>query len=228
MIVCQSAPPASAPEPRLTARSMLSLGTDVFLAFWMASYSVGLPAGSPPPVRAATSMFLISLANALPRRASMTAFLCLVVAHLEWPLMRYPSLVCHDRHEELVHPSVARDLRVERRGQQRALANGDDPTVGRAAFDASEHLHGRPDLLDPRCPDEDAVDGPLVQAGHPHVALEGGHLPAEGVAPHGHVDAAEGLLVRRGVQDAVGQQDHPGARAVGGQTVGQRLAQRVA
>src|SRR5690349_17276509 len=66
---------------------MLSLGTELFLAFWMASYSVGLPSGSPPPVRAATSMFLISLANILPRRASMTAFLCLVVAHLEWPLM---------------------------------------------------------------------------------------------------------------------------------------------
>src|SRR5690349_10524249 len=64
---------------------MLSLGTEDFLAFWIASYSVGLPAGSPPPIRAATSMFLISLANILPRLASMTAFLCLVVAHLEWP-----------------------------------------------------------------------------------------------------------------------------------------------
>src|SRR4051795_5763938 len=54
------APPASRPAPRRTARSMLSLGTELFLAFWMASYNVGLPAGSPPPVRAATSMFLIS------------------------------------------------------------------------------------------------------------------------------------------------------------------------
>src|SRR5271156_1195931 len=87
MMVCQSAPPASSPAPRLRARSMLSLGTDVFLAFWMASYSVGLPPGSPPPVRAATSMFLISRANSLPRRASLTAFWCLVVAHLEWPLI---------------------------------------------------------------------------------------------------------------------------------------------
>src|SRR6188768_3403795 len=85
---CQSAPPASSPAPRLRARSMLSFGTDVFFAFWMASYSVGLPAGSPPPVRAATSMFLISFAKALPRLASIAAFLCLVVAHLEWPLMR--------------------------------------------------------------------------------------------------------------------------------------------
>src|SRR5215218_7918656 len=68
---------------------MLSLGTEFFFAFWIASYSVGFPAGSPPPARAATSMFLISFANSFPRRASMTAFLCLVVAHLEWPDMRW-------------------------------------------------------------------------------------------------------------------------------------------
>ena len=41
--------------------------------------------------RAATSTFLISRANSLPRLASMTAFLCLVVAHFEWPDMRLPS-----------------------------------------------------------------------------------------------------------------------------------------
>src|SRR6476646_5272506 len=65
---------------------MLSLGTEDFLAFWIASNSVGLPSGSPLPVRAATSTFLISLANSLPRLASLAAFWCLVVAHLEWPL----------------------------------------------------------------------------------------------------------------------------------------------
>src|SRR3712207_2546204 len=66
---------------------MLSFGTELFLAFWMASKRVGLPAGSPPPVRAATSMFLISLAKSLPRLASIPAFLCFVVAHLECPLI---------------------------------------------------------------------------------------------------------------------------------------------
>src|SRR5437879_2860588 len=70
---------------------MFSLGTELFLAFWTASNRVGFPAGSPPPVRAATSTFLISLANSFPRRASTAAFLCLVVAHLEWPLMSVPS-----------------------------------------------------------------------------------------------------------------------------------------
>src|SRR5579859_3076762 len=72
---------------------MLSLGTEFFLAFWMASYRVGLPAGSPPPVRAATSTFLIRRANSLPRLASITAFLCLVVAHFEWPDITPPSTV---------------------------------------------------------------------------------------------------------------------------------------
>jgi len=66
---------------------MLSAGTEDFFAFWIASYSVGLPAGSGPPTRAATSMFLINFAKSLPRLASITAFLCFVVAHLEWPDM---------------------------------------------------------------------------------------------------------------------------------------------
>src|SRR3954470_19975660 len=121
MIVTYSAPPASAPDPRFHARSMLSLGTDDFFAFWMASYSVGLPSGSPPPVRAATSMFLISLANSLLRLASTTAFLCLVVAHLEWPLIDAPSFPAsvslsspHHPHEELVDAALPRHLRMER------------------------------------------------------------------------------------------------------------------
>jgi len=66
---------------------MFSFGTEDFFAFWMASNSVGLPSGSPPPVRAATSMFLINFAKSLPRLASLAAFWCFVVAHLEWPLM---------------------------------------------------------------------------------------------------------------------------------------------
>src|SRR5690625_783898 len=72
---------------------MLSAGTELRLAFWMASYSVGLPAGSPPPVRAATSMFFTRRAKSLPRLASSAAFLCLVVAHLEWPAMMLLQLL---------------------------------------------------------------------------------------------------------------------------------------
>src|SRR4051795_4601811 len=129
---------------------MLSLGTELFFAFWMASYRVGLPSGSPPPVRAATSMFLMSLANILPRRASMTAFLCLVVAHLECPLIDFPSQSspahpqrrrpilptpahrsAHHLAEQPVHPQVSGQLRVERGGQHDTLAHRDDPTGGR-------------------------------------------------------------------------------------------------
>src|SRR3954471_21816698 len=116
MIDSYSAPPASSPAPRRTARSMLSLGTELPFAFAIASARVGLPAGSPPPVRAATSTFLMSLANSLPRRASTTAFLCFVVAHLEWPLMsRYRTgrsckgLPDH-RGEEAVDAKVAGQL----------------------------------------------------------------------------------------------------------------------
>src|SRR3954469_10874482 len=105
---------------------MLSLGTDDFLAFWIASYSVGLPPMSPPPMRAATSMFLISLANILPRRASITAFLCLVVAHFEWPDMHSSSSVggrggrpavggAHQLQEPAVDPGVTAHLGVEGR-----------------------------------------------------------------------------------------------------------------
>src|SRR4051794_11959631 len=73
------------------AQSMLSFGTEVFLAFCTASTSVGLPDMSAPPVFAATSMFLMSLANDFARRESITAFLCLVVAHLECPDTGAPS-----------------------------------------------------------------------------------------------------------------------------------------
>ena len=52
--------------------------------------------------------------------------------------------------EQRVHPAVAGQLRVELRGQQVALADGDDPTVGRSAHDPAEHLDAGADLLDPR------------------------------------------------------------------------------
>src|SRR3954452_20486709 len=67
------------------ARSMLSLGIEASLAFWMASCSAGLPSGSPPPSLAATVIARASLVNSLPRRASTIAFLCLMPAHLECP-----------------------------------------------------------------------------------------------------------------------------------------------
>src|SRR4051812_18009578 len=88
-------------------------------------------------MRAATSMFLMSLANILPRRASMTAFLCLVVAPLGGPGMRFLFLrlagrlgrCCpHLLDEEPVEPVVAGDLGVERCREQVALPDRNDPT----------------------------------------------------------------------------------------------------
>src|SRR5436305_14325628 len=111
---------------------MLSLGTELDFALAMASARVGLPAGSPPPVRAATSTFLMSLANSLPRRASTTAFLCLVVAHLLCPLIWDHSrrALPHDVGEQRMHSRVAGQLRMERRGHQRPLAPRTD-SIGR-------------------------------------------------------------------------------------------------
>src|SRR3979490_94615 len=177
-MVCQSAPPASSPAPRLRARSMLSLGTEFFLAFWMASYSVGLPAGSPPPTRAATSMFLISRAKFLPRRASITAFLCLVVAHLEWPLMQVLPLSCSKSARRVyVDPfgEVAIDvpLQIRRhRGQHFVLAHRRDrldlPDVAQQRQAAVQHR-------EQQLPSQRGVD-----VGGPGHRLDRGACPAVG------------------------------------------------
>src|SRR5690242_10050336 len=80
------------------ARSMLSLGIDAAFALAIASASAALPLGSPPPSRAATVIARASLVNWAPRRASTTAFLCLMLAHLECPDMAVRILAppCRD------------------------------------------------------------------------------------------------------------------------------------
>jgi hypothetical protein len=55
------------------------------LAEAMADRSRGLPSGSPPPMRAATVISLISLVNILPRLASAAPFFLLIVLHFECP-----------------------------------------------------------------------------------------------------------------------------------------------
>src|SRR5262245_4891186 len=52
--------------------------------------SRGLALMSPPPRRAATVISLISLVKIFPRLASLAAFLCLIVLHLEWPDIERP------------------------------------------------------------------------------------------------------------------------------------------
>src|SRR5918997_3146769 len=245
MIVWYSAPPASAPDPRLTARSMLSPGTELFFAFWIASNSVGLPRGWAPPTRAATSMFLISLANILPRLASTTAFLCFVVAHLEWPLIRPCSSSAGragsspprdgglpDRlAEQLVHPSITGQLGVERGGQYAPLPNRDDPTGGRSRTrdlgHPGEHLDLGIRLLDPGRADEHRTHRATADLGEVQVRLERVDLPAEGVAPDHDVQPAELLLIGPTVQNLAAEQDHSRAGPVGRHPVAQAPPQRL-
>src|SRR6478672_3689000 len=141
-------------------------------------------------IRAATSMFLMSLANIFPRRASMTAFLCLVVAHLEWPDLRWSLfllVLVHDLghllDEEPVEPVVAGDLGVERRGEQVRLPDRDDPTHRVSRGHGGDDLYVVPDLLHPGRPDEQRVEG-RVEAGDRELGLERVDLAPEGVAPH--------------------------------------------
>src|SRR3954469_19629009 len=69
---------------------MVSIGTDASRAFAYIVRNVALLLMSLPPSRAATSTWRRILANTLARFWSLAPFWCLIVAHLEWPLMRVP------------------------------------------------------------------------------------------------------------------------------------------
>src|ERR1043166_7967192 len=75
------------------ARWIVSDGILAFLAVVTAVRRRGFASGSPPPIRAAEVNSRMSLVNVLPRRASTTAFLCLIEAHLECPdiLLSFPQ-----------------------------------------------------------------------------------------------------------------------------------------
>src|SRR5258708_21200342 len=72
------------------ARLMLSCGMFSDLAARMAPRRRGLESGSPPPFLAAMLISLIRRVKILPRLASSAPFLCLMVAHFEWPDMEPP------------------------------------------------------------------------------------------------------------------------------------------
>src|SRR5450631_2550846 len=71
---------------------MFSCGMFSALAARIAVRSRGFPSGSPPPL-AAIEISLIMRVNILPRLASSAPFLCLIVAHLEWPDMGTSTVV---------------------------------------------------------------------------------------------------------------------------------------
>ena len=127
------------------------------------------------------------------------------------------GLPARSRRTVLVHPVVPGHLRVERGREQVALPDRDDPTGGRTALDPASTSTPAPTSSTHGARMNTARTGVrrLRRSRHVQVLLEGVDLPAEGVAPHRDVETAEGLLVGPGVGDAVGQHDHPGARAVG-------------
>src|SRR5215471_15158488 len=64
---------------------MLSAGMFSAFAAAMAVRNRGFESASPPPFLAAMVISLISRVKILPRLASSAPFLCLIVAHFEWP-----------------------------------------------------------------------------------------------------------------------------------------------
>ena len=84
--------PGNSPVPRWMARLMLSAGMFSALAARIAPRRRGLVSGSPPPFFAAMLISLIRRVKILPRLASSAPFLCLIVAHFEWPDMDRPRV----------------------------------------------------------------------------------------------------------------------------------------
>ena len=77
--------------PRWMARLMLSAGMFSDFAARIAVRSRGFISGSPPDF-AAIEISLIRRVKILPRLASSAPFLCLIVAHFEWPDMGIPRI----------------------------------------------------------------------------------------------------------------------------------------
>src|SRR4051812_32088427 len=125
-----------------------------------------------------------------------------------------------------MYAQVAGQLGVEGGREQVSLPNRDNPTGGRTGGDAAHYLDVRADRLDPRRPDEHGVDRLAVDAVDHDRRLERVDLPPERVAPDGHLDAGETLLVGAAVEDLGGQHDHAGAGPVHRHAAGDPLAER--
>src|SRR5918992_2805880 len=119
MTVSKACASESAPDPRAIARSMLSFGMEYERAFSIAFWSARLPAGSPPPSRAATMIARASLEKSLPRFASAAPFLCLIEDHLLCP---DTQLLLYELQKPLVDARVVRQLGMERGDDVAAVA----------------------------------------------------------------------------------------------------------
>src|SRR5581483_7343508 len=71
---------------------MLSAGMFSALAAAIAMRRRGFESGSPPPFFAAIEISLMRRVKILPRLASSAPFLCLIVAHFEWPDIGRPRV----------------------------------------------------------------------------------------------------------------------------------------
>ena len=96
---------------------------------------------------------------------------------------------------------------MEAGSQQLTLTHEHRVTIVRG-----QDLDVRPDRLHARGPDEHPVEGRRV-LGDDEIGLEAVDLAAVAVAPHRDVELSEVLLVVAAIEDLVGEQDHPGARA---------------
>src|SRR6058998_1644903 len=99
---------------------MLSFGIEYERAFSIAFCSARLPAGSAPPSLAATMIARESFENSFPRFASAAPFLCLIDDHLLCP---DTHRLLHRVQEQFVHTRIFRQLRVERRNEDAAVAH---------------------------------------------------------------------------------------------------------
>lgn len=143
---------------------------------------------------------------------------------------------------------LARHFRMEGGGQQPAGTHCDNSSrprqldrVGRVLrlgrLNLGQDFNVRTHPFHPRPADEDGVHrwnpglrGAEVQALEIEVGFEGVALAAEGVAPDGHVQAAEGLLRGTGkvsgrIGDIGGQENHSRAGSVDGKTFGDAFPQ---
>ena len=208
------------------------------MALWTASKSVGLPLRSPPPVRAATSTFLISLAKSLPRLASMPAFLCFVVAHLEWPLIGLP----------LSFPAApAVSARWRRTMSTNSACTRRSPVSSGWKLVATTFPWRTATILPSAGP---PTTRPSTSTPAPASSTHGARMKTACSGPSPIPSMARSAskestcrpkALRRtvtsrpptvswsggGVEQPVGQQDHPGAGAVGRQPVAHRGAQRL-
>src|SRR3954470_3424444 len=191
-----------APEPRATARSMLSFGIEYDRAFSIAFGSARLFAGSGPPSRAATMIARASLEKSFPRLASAAPFLCLIEDHLLCP---DTAPLLYRGQEELVHAGVVGQLGMEGGDEKAAVAD-----EHRFALELREDLDALTDLADARCADEHPAQRPALPR-ELEIRLEAGHLAPESVPVDLEVDGAEMVAVEDDHPRA-GSEDRPAER----------------